>query len=271
MKRSTPENPSRVPFRWTIALTALLCVLFTAAPPAWAARPWVGIALGNASGGVQVTRVLPTSPADQAGLRAGDLVTQVSGVSVTTPRSLLAITSKARIGQTLTITLTRGGQTHTKRLRIGTVPKLRTLIRLFLLNTKAPNFTTPLVNRAGSLSLSSLRGKAVILYFWASWCDSCKLNMPKLKRLHGAYAKRGLVIYSMGQDKRLATLKKTTASLNLPFVVGWNQRNHVGLLYKSKNIPVLVGIDKNGIIREYTQGSSYGYGRLDRLARKLLK
>lgn len=249
------------------APVALLCLL---AGPAHAAKPWVGVAMGNGSGGVKVTRVLPTSPADRAGIKQGDLITFVNGAQTLTPGAVLAITGRARVGQVLPIKVSRAGRALDLRLKVGARPPLATLIKLLLINTRAPDFTLPLVNRAGSLRLSSLRGKVVMLYFWASWCDSCKLNMPRLKKLHARYAPKGLVIYSMGQDKRFDDLKKTANYLRLPFAVGFNKGNRVGLLYKSRNVPTLILIDKQGIVREYIQGSSFSISALERTIRGLL-
>jgi cytochrome c biogenesis protein CcmG/thiol:disulfide interchange protein DsbE len=44
----------------------------------------------------------------------------------------------------------------------------------------APDFTLGRLDRPGSLQLSSLRGKVVVLNFWASWCEPCKLEAPDL-------------------------------------------------------------------------------------------
>jgi hypothetical protein len=94
--------------------------------------------------------------------------------------------------------------------------------------------------------------------------------MPRLKRLHRKYGPKGLVIYSMGRDKQRSTLEKTARDLGLPFPVGYNQGNKVGLLYKSRNVPTLILVDKKGIVREYIQGSSFSFGDLERTIQRLL-
>ena len=48
------------------------------------------------------------------------------------------------------------------------------------LGKPAPDFTLGRLDRPGSLQLSSLRGKVVVLNFWASWCQPCKLEAPDL-------------------------------------------------------------------------------------------
>jgi thiol-disulfide isomerase/thioredoxin len=251
-------------------LGTALFALLVSSTPAHAARPWVGILMGTAAGGVKVTRVMPTSPAANAGLKKGDVLTFVNGQPVRSPAAVLAITGKSSPGQTLHLTIKRGGNVFNKQLKVGSVPKMRTLLRLFWLNQKSPDFATPMINRSGSLRLSSLKGKAEIDNCWASWCDSCKINIPKLKRLHAAYAKRGLVIYSLSQDKKVSKTKQTLTKLQLPFPVGHNYKNRIGLLYKSNKIPTLIAIDKRGIIRDFLRGSSFSYAKLDRLVRKLL-
>jgi len=249
-----------------VGLSAL-CLL--AAGPTAEARPWAGFTMGTANGGVKVVRVLPTSPAAKAGLRSGDVIQKLNGRAVTTPAQVIGITGRTKPGRTLRLVIKRGGRTLTKWLRLVKAPGSATLLRLYWLNQPAPGFTAPLINRSGSKSLASLRGKPVILYFWASWCDSCKLNFPKLKRLHAAYAKKGLVIFSFSQDKRASKTRKTLKLLNLPFLVGHNYKNRIGKKFASNKIPTLIAIDRKGIIRDLVRGSSFGYGRLTRIMRKL--
>lgn len=233
------------------------------------ARPWAGFTMSTAAGGVRVGRIMPTSPAAKAGLRTGDIIQTVNGSGVTSPRQVLVITGRSRPGRVLKLRVKRGGRYLLKRLRLVKAPGAATLLRLYWLNQRAPGFTAPLINRAGSKSLASLRGKPVILYFWASWCDSCKLNFPKLKRLYAAYKGKGLVIYSFSQDKKASKTRKTLGLLNLPFLVGHNYKNRVGKKFNSNKIPTLIAIDRKGIVRDLLRGSSFSYGRLKRIMRKL--
>ena len=58
----------------------------------------------------------------------------------------------------------------------------------------APAFDLPRLDREGSLSLASLRGKAVVLNFWASWCEPCKDEAAVLERTWQRYRGRDLVV-----------------------------------------------------------------------------
>ena len=58
----------------------------------------------------------------------------------------------------------------------------------------APNFTFPRLDGPGTLELASLRGKAVVINFWASWCAPCKTELPLLEALWRKYRPRGAVV-----------------------------------------------------------------------------
>jgi cytochrome c biogenesis protein CcmG/thiol:disulfide interchange protein DsbE len=59
---------------------------------------------------------------------------------------------------------------------------------------RAPNFTLPRLDGKGTLSLASLRGKVVVLNFWASWCGPCKQEAPHFEDASRRYAKNGVVV-----------------------------------------------------------------------------
>jgi cytochrome c biogenesis protein CcmG/thiol:disulfide interchange protein DsbE len=58
----------------------------------------------------------------------------------------------------------------------------------------APGLELPRLNAPGKVSLASLRGKVVILNFWASWCQPCKQESPLLERWQKRIAGRGVVL-----------------------------------------------------------------------------
>ena len=58
----------------------------------------------------------------------------------------------------------------------------------------APPFSLKRLDGTGSISLVSLRGKTVVLNFWASWCDPCKREAPTLEALWQQYRGKGVVV-----------------------------------------------------------------------------
>ncbi len=68
------------------------------------------------------------------------------------------------------------------------------------LEGRAPAFTLPRLDAPGSLSLASLRGKAVVLNFWASWCDPCEEEAEELEAAWRTYRERGLVVVGVDSE-----------------------------------------------------------------------
>jgi thiol-disulfide isomerase/thioredoxin len=65
--------------------------------------------------------------------------------------------------------------------------------------TPAPDFTLETLD-GKSVSLSSLRGKAVVVNFWATWCGPCKIETPWLVELQNQYGAQGLQIVGVAMD-----------------------------------------------------------------------
>ena len=67
----------------------------------------------------------------------------------------------------------------------------------------APRVTLEKLDGSGTMSLAGLRGKVVVLNFWASWCDPCKDEAPLLEQISVQYRNRGVVV--LGIDSQDAT------------------------------------------------------------------
>ncbi len=64
-----------------------------------------------------------------------------------------------------------------------------------LLGKPAPDFTLPILNGNGAeLHLASLRGKVVMVNFWASWCEPCQQEAPALQRVWAKWQSKGVVL-----------------------------------------------------------------------------
>ena len=88
-------------------------------------------------------------------------------------------------------------------------------------NQAAPDFTLPQLN-GQDLRLSSYRGKVVLLDFWASWCEPCRVETPHLIELQQKYGDRGLQIIgiSMDDSPEPARAFDQQFHMNYPVVMG---------------------------------------------------
>ena len=125
----------------------------------------------------------------------------------------------------------------------GAVPKLQEQKD----RPAAPDFT--LINPDGKkVALKDFRGKVVFLNFWATWCESCRDEMPAMERLYREFKGKGFEILGVNvKDKRpdaLAFYKK----LQLSYPVVLDPEGEVGLLYGAFGMPTTYLIDRKGIV-----------------------
>jgi putative serine protease PepD len=86
-------------------------------------HPFVGVELNsNSSGGAQVTTVESGSPAQLAGLQPSDVITAINGNAVASTAAFIATVDNFAPGQTITLTVKRGGQTQQLKLKLATRP-----------------------------------------------------------------------------------------------------------------------------------------------------
>src|ERR1051325_706536 len=84
----------------------------------------------------------------------------------------------------------------------------------------APSFDLPTKN--GTVSLDSLRGKVVLVDFWASWCGPCRQSFPWMSKLYETYSQKGFVIVAVNLDKKQEQANDFLAEFSPPFIVAFD-------------------------------------------------
>ncbi len=114
----------------------------------------------------------------------------------------------------------------------------------------APSFTLKDVG-GRDVSLSSYRGKVVLLNFWATWCPSCRDEMVPFNNLYASLADKGFVVLAVSIDPSLRPLKSFAAEKRLAFPVLWDKDKEVYFdLYAVLGLPTTLLIDRNGVVAE---------------------
>ena len=119
----------------------------------------------------------------------------------------------------------------------------------------APDFTLATLD-GGVVTLSKLRGRPVLINFWASWCTACRAEAPELQQLHTEYQEQGLVILGINvtpQDT-LANAQAYIDEFKITFPIPMDEQGKVTQAYRVPGLPTSFFIDPKGIIRNVIMG-----------------
>lgn len=118
-----------------------------------------------------------------------------------------------------------------------------------LVGKPAPDFTLPVAangDPGARMRLSELRGHAVVLDFWATWCGPCTLQAPILDRIARRHQKRGLLVLGINVDEpsEIAGAYAIKKGLSYPIVL--DENHGASNLYGVSQLPSLIVINKEG-------------------------
>ncbi len=119
----------------------------------------------------------------------------------------------------------------------------------------APEFT--LASPDGSkTTLSQLRGKAVLINIWATWCPPCQAEMPTIQKLYQEYQSQGLVVLgvdSTAQDNPLEIVP-FVQQYNLTFPILLDETGEVARKYNLNSLPSSFFVNRDGTINNVVIG-----------------
>ncbi len=136
----------------------------------------------------------------------------------------------------------------------------------------APDFTLELLG-GGTVTLSELRGQAVMVNLWASWCPPCRAEMPAIERAYQDLKDDGLLVVAVNttyQDSEAAAAG-FVAEFGLTFPVALDRNGAVSNRYQLRGLPSTYFIDRQGIIRSVVVGGPMSEGLIRAKIEEILK
>ena len=121
----------------------------------------------------------------------------------------------------------------------------------------APDFTLKGLD-GQEVSLSDLRGKPVLLNFWAIWCGPCRLEMPFLQEIYDKWAGQELVLLAINLQEDPNNVREFVEGAGFSFPVLLTPGNEIPLAYNIRGIPATFFIDTDGVIRDIKVGAFFG-------------
>lgn len=140
-----------------------------------------------------------------------------------------------------------------------------------LLGAPAPPFELPEATGGGAQSLAAHAGKIVIVDFWATWCEPCKLSFPAYQKLVDELAGQ-LVVIGVSQDDDAQGIAAFRAETGVAFPIVWDDGKALAKAYDPPTMPTAFVIDQSGIIRFVHAGYRAGdEATLEEEVRSLLR
>lgn len=108
-----------------------------------------------------------------------------------------------------------------------------------------------------TIKLSSLRGKKVIVNFWATWCPPCRQEMPEMEEFYSKHKNEGVEILAVNltqAEKSRADVPEFIEEYGITFPILMDEKGNTGQLYNVSSIPATFIIDTQGVIQQEIVG-----------------
>lgn len=119
---------------------------------------------------------------------------------------------------------------------------------------QAPDFELETLDGT-PVRLSDYRGQVVLLYFWATWCGACRMELPGLLAVHERYREKGLTIVGVNLLESKERVQSFVDGAGMEFPVLLDSRGRAGNLYGAHSIPTNYFLDRDGVVRQVVRGA----------------
>ncbi len=183
----------------------------------------------------------------------GDVLLSIDGQPVNEPSSVVEIIGSKGAESRVALAFSRNEERRLAAVRLAAKPDDDELMHKAFVGMRAPSLAN-VQTVQGSVE-PSLRGKVVVLEFWATWCFVCRMMVPVLNDWHERYTAQGVQVIGVTSEG-VQHASQAASSLGMAYAIGSDASGRATLAYKALALPTLFVIDRNGTIREVVVGYS---------------
>ncbi|MBG89632.1 MAG: thioredoxin [Verrucomicrobiales bacterium] len=130
---------------------------------------------------------------------------------------------------------------------LGMQKKAEKIASQMVVGKKFPDFNATDVN-GNPANLARLKGKVVLIDFWATWCPPCVGEIPHIKAAYTKYNKKGFEVIGISGDRQKSTLTNYIEEREMPWQQVFDQGGKLSMTYGIRAIPATFLIDGKGVI-----------------------
>jgi cytochrome c biogenesis protein CcmG/thiol:disulfide interchange protein DsbE len=120
-----------------------------------------------------------------------------------------------------------------------------------MVNRAAPEFTLTTF-KGNTISLKDLRGKPVVINFWASWCPPCRIEAPLIERTWRTYKNRGLIFLGVNIQDRKDDALNYMREFDITYPNGPDPTGEISIDYGVSGLPVTFFVSRKGdVVRRW--------------------
>jgi thiol-disulfide isomerase/thioredoxin len=208
---------------------------------------------GGGDIGVKVEHVVRGSPADRGGVRAGDRIVAIDGGKITAPGQVTRAVGLHKVGETASVDLERRGTPVNASVVLAARPSGDEILKMDLVGAPAPPWPNVTALAGAPSSMAALRGRVVIIDFWASWCGPCRMLAPRLSALKDKLGAQGLTVIGITtDDAEKAAVFAEKHQMRYGTVV--DKDGDTSRAYGITGLPTMLLVDKRGVVRDVFVG-----------------
>ena len=203
--------------------------------------------------GVRVVRVLRGSPAAVAGVQPNDVILTIHQERVDAPEQMGKAVASIKPGTEIGVTLLRRGQQKMLRVQLEGVPEFEDRLRLAFIGQHAPSIDGVVTFQGSAASLTDLKGRVVLLEFWASWCGVCRYLAPVLTDWQRSYRPAGLEVVGITTDPpKLGA--EAARDARMDYTLMSDADSSVTRNYLASQVPTVFVLNREGVVVDVMVG-----------------